>query len=92
VQYHPELPLSEIAAAVRRQSNELMEAGLVNDRDEAEAYALRVEALHRDPRRRDAAWQLGLDAQVTDLAPRSIELRNFVDHLVGPMRGQRGRG
>jgi GMP synthase (glutamine-hydrolysing) len=92
VQYHPELPLSEIAAAVRRQSNELMEAGLVNDKDEVEAYALRVEALHRDPKRRDAAWQLGLDAQVADAALRSIELRNFVDHLVGPTRGQRGRG
>ncbi|WP_202397233.1 type 1 glutamine amidotransferase [Teichococcus coralli] len=91
VQYHPELPLSEIAAALRRQSAALMEAGLARDEGEVEAYAARVDALHRDPRRRDAAWQLGLDAQVADPAQRSIELRNFVEHLVGPTRGQRGR-
>ncbi|WP_426954327.1 type 1 glutamine amidotransferase [Muricoccus radiodurans] len=92
VQYHPELPLAEIAAALRRQADELMEAGLAHDEGEVEAYAGRVEALHHDPSRRDAAWQLGLDAQVVDPALRSIELRNFVEHLVGPIRGRRGRG
>jgi GMP synthase (glutamine-hydrolysing) len=92
VQYHPELPLSDVAAALRRQSDELMKAGFARDEGEVEAYAARVEALHNDPKRRDAAWQLGLDAQVADPALRSIELRNFIDHLVRPTRAQRGRG
>jgi GMP synthase (glutamine-hydrolysing) len=92
VQYHPELPLSDVAAALRRQSDELMKTGFARDEGEVEAYAARVEALHNDPKRRDAAWQLGLDAQVADPALRSMELRNFVDHLVRPTRAQRGRG
>jgi GMP synthase (glutamine-hydrolysing) len=92
VQYHPELPLSDIAAALRRQSAELMDAGFARDEQEVESYVARIEALHDDPERRDAAWQLGLDAQVADPALRSIELRNFIEHLVRPTRAQRGRG
>lgn len=91
VQYHPELPLDEIAAALRRQSGELVEQRLALDDRDVDAYAARIEALHRDPTRRDAAWHLGLDAQVTDPALRSIELRNFVEHLVKPTRSRRGR-
>jgi GMP synthase (glutamine-hydrolysing) len=92
VQYHPELPLSDIAAALRRQSEELIKAGFVQDEGEVEAYAARIDALHENPARRDAAWQLGLDAQVTDPALRSLELRNFIEHLVRPTQGRRGRG
>jgi GMP synthase (glutamine-hydrolysing) len=92
VQYHPELPLSDVAAALRRQSDELMKAGFARNEGEVEAYAARVEALHDYPKRRDAAWQLGLDAQVADPALRSIELRNFIDHLVRSTQAQRGRG
>ena len=91
VQYHPELPLNEIAGALRRQSDDLVEDGFVRDGREVDAYAARIEALHHDPGRRDVAWQLGLDAQVTDPASRSVELRNFVAHLVTPTRSRRGR-
>ena len=51
-----------------------------------------VDALAREPERLDLAWRLGLDAQVTVDANRRMELRNFIDHLVAPTRGQRGRG
>jgi GMP synthase (glutamine-hydrolysing) len=91
VQYHPELPLSEIAAALRRQTEDLMQQGLALDERAVEAQAARIEALHHAPGRRDAAWQLGLDEQVTDPAIRSLELRNFVKHLVKPTRSARGR-
>lgn len=75
VQYHPELPLSDIAAAVRRQSETLVEQGLV----------------HNEPERPDLAWQLGVDHQVTSPANRQTELRNFVRYLVEPTRSNRGR-
>ncbi|WP_376100083.1 gamma-glutamyl-gamma-aminobutyrate hydrolase family protein [Roseomonas sp. CCTCC AB2023176] len=91
VQYHPELPLSDIAAALRRQVDDLRESGLALDERAVETYAARVAALHHDPARRDVAWQLGLDEQVADPARRSIELRNFVEHLVKPTRSARGR-
>jgi len=92
VQYHPELSLHEIAAALRRQAGSLVSEGLAASRAAAETHADRVEALAREPGRRDLAWQLGLDAQVTDPALRQLELRNFLRHLVEPVRTARGRG
>ncbi len=77
---------------MRRQAGDLVEQGLVRDRAAAEDYAGLIEALDRDPGRRDLAWQLGLDQQVTDPALRQAELRNFVEHLVRPTRNRRGRG
>ena len=91
VQYHPELPLSDIAAAVRRQSSDLVEQGLVRDAGEAEDYASLIEALGHEPERRDLAWQLGVDRQVTNAAIRQTELRNFMRYLVEPTRSHRGR-
>jgi GMP synthase (glutamine-hydrolysing) len=51
-----------------------------------------VEALHEAPERRDLAWRLGLDEQVTEPLKRMTELRNFLDRLVLPTRAARGRG
>lgn len=93
VQYHPELPLDEIAGAgaMRRQACDLVEQGLAKDEGSVEAYAGLIEALHRESSRRDLAWQLGLDEQVTDPALRQAELRNFIEYLVLPTRRSRGR-
>ena len=91
VQYHPELTLGEVAAALRRQASDLVEQGLARDGRAVEEHAGRIEALHREPSRRDLAWQLGLDEQVTDPALRRTELRNFVERLVRPTMEARGR-
>ena len=91
VQYHPELTLGEIAAALRRQASDLVEQGLARDGRAVDEHAGRIEALHREPSRRDLAWQLGLDEQVTDPALRQTELRNFVERLVRPTMEARGR-
>jgi GMP synthase (glutamine-hydrolysing) len=92
VQYHPELSLEEIAAALRRQTDDLIENGLATSPDDIEAHAKLVEALGAEPDRRDLAWRLGLDDQVTNLAYRRTELRNFIDLLVRPTVSRRGRG
>ena len=81
VQYHPEIGLDEVAGALRRQAGSLVEAELARSRDDVEAYARQVEALHREPGRRDLAWRLGLDEQVTDERLRLAELRNFIEEL-----------
>jgi GMP synthase (glutamine-hydrolysing) len=81
VQYHPELALDEVAAALRRQADSLIETGLALSRDDVESFANDVDALHREPRRRDLAWRLGLDEQVTDTAKRQRELQNFIKVL-----------
>jgi GMP synthase (glutamine-hydrolysing) len=92
VQYHPEISLREVAAALRRQADDLVEHGVAQNEADVEAQAMLIEALHQDPSRRDLAWRLGLDDQVSDDAQRMTELRNFIVHLVLPTRSARGRG
>lgn len=91
VQYHPEISLREVAAALRRQSADLIEHGLAREEADVEAHAALVEELHDDPARRDIAWRLGLDDQVIDEKLRMNELRNFISHLVLPIKSDRGR-
>lgn len=92
VQYHPEISLFEVAAALRRQSDDLIEHKLATSEGDIEQQARLVEGLHEAPDRRDLAWRLGLDAQVTVPALRTAEIRNFIDALVHPTRAARGRG
>ena len=92
VQYHPELSLGEVAAALRRQSQDLIEHGLARSDEDVERIAGLVDGLDHDPGRADLAWQLGLDRQVTDVWQRRTELRNFVEYLVKPTMIRRGRG
>jgi GMP synthase (glutamine-hydrolysing) len=89
VQYHPELSLEEVAPALRRQADVLLKDGLARDRGALEAFAGLVEALAEAPDRRDLAWQLGLDAQVTETKLRRLELRNFIDRLAAARRDAR---
>lgn len=89
VQYHPEIGLDEVTGALRRQADSLVESGLARTRSEVEDQADLVEALHREPGRRDLAWRLGLDDQVTVDELRQAELRNFVALLAIPIRDDR---
>jgi GMP synthase (glutamine-hydrolysing) len=90
VQYHPELTLGEIAASFRRQGNDLIEEGLCADKNDVERFAGRVAALGVEPHRRDLAWQLGLDAEMTDPVRRTRELGNFIERVVRPRARERG--
>jgi GMP synthase (glutamine-hydrolysing) len=91
VQYHPEISLREVAAALRRQAEDLIEHGLARDELDVATHAAVVDALHQEPERRDLAWRLGLNEQVTDPMRRMTELRNFLTHLVLPTCSARGR-
>jgi GMP synthase (glutamine-hydrolysing) len=81
VQYHPELDLSDIAASIRRQSDDVMEQGLADSREAIETYARTLETLDRQPERLDLAWQIGVDEQVTEPRRRQVELVNFLRFL-----------
>jgi GMP synthase (glutamine-hydrolysing) len=91
VQYHPEIGLDEVAAALRRQSGDLIEAGLARSRDDIERYAAEIEVLHREPERHDIAWRLGVDEEVKDAERRRAEMRNFIERLAKPGRSARCR-
>lgn len=91
VQYHPELSLGEIAAALRRQVDDLAE-GEADSREAIERRADLFDQLEREPQREDLAAELGVGADVTNRERRRLELRNFIAHLAGPTRSARGRG
>ena len=79
VQYHPELTLQEIAAAMRRQSDDIIEQGLAPSETAVGEQADLLETLGDDPDRVDLAWRLGIDPQITDPANRHRELANFIE-------------
>ncbi len=81
VQYHPELALGEIAVALRRQAEDIVEAGLAETAGDVEHRADQLDALHHDPDRRSLLWALGVDREFADEARRRIELTNFLDHF-----------
>lgn len=89
VQYHPELAPGEIAAALRRGAETLVEQGLAETPDEVEAQAALFDRLHRDPDSRSARWRLGVGDDVAVEAERRTELMNFLEHLVAPTRQAR---
>lgn len=91
VQYHPEIPLDELAQAIRRQAEGLVARGLARDAAAVEEQAALVEALGREPERLDLAWRLGVDREITETGRRRVELGNFIRHLVNPTRSRRGR-
>ncbi|MFD1304068.1 type 1 glutamine amidotransferase [Methylobacterium marchantiae] len=82
VQYHPEIGLDEVGGALRRQASSLVESGLARTCAAVEEQAVLIDAFHREPQRRDLAWRLGLDDQVSDSEKRQIEIRNFINALL----------
>ncbi|SOB86613.1 GMP synthase (glutamine-hydrolysing) [Sphingomonas guangdongensis] len=78
VQYHPELAPGEIAAALRRQAADLVDAGLGEGEAEIEERAGLLDRLHRNPDSRSARWLLGVDDEFAVEARRRRELINFL--------------
>lgn len=92
VQYHPEYPLREVAAIVRRAGINLVTEGFFPDTDSLSGYAAELDALDRNPDDRDLAARHGIDGAVLDKPMRVRELTNWIEHQVLPTRARRGRG
>lgn len=88
VQYHPEYSFAEVASIVERRAAALVREGLVPDQDAALAAAREWRALDED---KGAAWRLGLGDSVLTQQARGLELTNFIDSCVRPMKSARGR-
>ncbi len=78
VQYHPELTIGEIAASLRRQTDDLIAQDMARDRVAIEFYAALLDELHDDATRRDIAWRIGIDDEIIDEKKRTSELRSFL--------------
>lgn len=78
VQYHPEYPLSEIAAIIRRIPS-LVAEGFFESESGRMAYAGELDLLGREPGRTSLAWRLGIDGDVLDEQGRTREIANWVE-------------
>jgi GMP synthase (glutamine-hydrolysing) len=92
VQYHPEYPLREIAAIVRRIGTRLIEEGFFSDAKDIQTYARDLDALDRDPDCKRLYWRHGVSKNVLDKKLRVGEVANWIEFQVLPMRVKRGRG
>ncbi|MGB3737810.1 MAG: gamma-glutamyl-gamma-aminobutyrate hydrolase family protein [Pontixanthobacter sp.] len=81
VQYHPELSIGEIGAALKRQADTLVQSGLAKDTGKVSDQAALYLALDRDPANIPLRWRLGVDGEFADEGRRRLELRNFIRAL-----------
>jgi GMP synthase (glutamine-hydrolysing) len=92
VQYHPEYPLSEVAAIVRRIGTRLIEEGFFADEIDMKSYANDLDILDRDPDCKRLVWRHGISQNILDKKRRVSEVANWIEYQVLPTRGKRGRG
>lgn len=89
LQYHPEYDLHELARLTWCRIDRLQKLGFFRDREAGELYVNLLETLHQDPSRKDIAWLLGIDEDVTNDDVRLAEVRNWIDMLVLPTKAKR---
>ncbi|MEE2778159.1 MAG: type 1 glutamine amidotransferase [Acidobacteriota bacterium] len=89
IQYHPEYDLREIAALARLRREELIEQGSFGTRWEVRSWVEAAETLEDAEDREDLKDVLGARASVLEPGPRTLEVRNWIDHAVKPRRADR---
>jgi GMP synthase (glutamine-hydrolysing) len=92
VQYHPEYPLRELAAIVRRIGTGLIAEGFFADANEVKTFAQELDTLDKDPSCKRLAWRNGISTNVLDKKLRTGEIANWIEFQVLPTRVKRGRG
>jgi GMP synthase (glutamine-hydrolysing) len=92
VQYHPEYPLREIAAIVRRIGKRLIEEGFFLDEGDIKNFSGDLDALDQNPADKRLAWRHGISNNVLDTRLRVSEVANWIEYHVLPKRAKRGRG
>jgi GMP synthase (glutamine-hydrolysing) len=86
VQYHPEYDLHELARLIIAREPKLLKHGFFRSHEDLQAYVDRLEALHREPDRKDLRWQLGIGDDIIDPVIRQLEFANWVRHHFGDER------
>ena len=84
LQYHPEYNLHEMARLMFCRLEKLVKLKLFADKAAGLAHIDQLEALYVDPSRADIASALGLTPDVMAASLRTVEVRNWINHLVLP--------
>ncbi|MBC2669560.1 type 1 glutamine amidotransferase [Novosphingobium piscinae] len=86
VQYHPEFDLQQLVQIYTLYADDMVAQGFFADQAELRAYCDKIAALAADPDRMGLAWQLGIDADVTDDRVRRAEIIAWIEACVLPAR------
>ena len=84
LQYHPEYDLHEMARLMFCRLEKLVKLNFFEDEPAGLAHIDQLEALYADPSRTDIASALDIKADVIDELLRTVEVRNWINHLVLP--------
>ena len=84
LQYHPEYDLHEMARLMFCRMEKLIRLGFFADEAEGLAHIDQLEGLHADPSRDDIIAALDIKPTVLDESLRTVEARNWINHLVLP--------
>jgi len=84
-QYHPEYNLHEMARLIVAREKKLIKAGFFRSREDMMELVERMEALAKEPDRKDLRWQLAIDDDVLSDSIRQCEFVNWINKLVLPM-------
>ncbi|PCI37548.1 MAG: glutamine amidotransferase [Elusimicrobia bacterium] len=83
VQYHPEYDLSEMARLIVSRRPKLLKTGFFANDLDLDRYVEKLEALHKDPHRKDLRWQLDVDDDVISPEIRQYEFAAWLKACVG---------
>jgi GMP synthase (glutamine-hydrolysing) len=87
-QYHCEYNLHEIARLTVAREKKLVAAGFFRSHEDLADLVDRMEALAKEPNRKDLRWQLAIDDDVLDDSIRQCEFVNWLKKLVLPTAGR----
>jgi len=87
-QYHCEYNLHEMARLIVAREERLIKAGFFRDHEDTMELVDRMEALAKEPHRKDLRWQLAIDDDVLSDSIRQCEFVNWVKKLVLPTAGR----
>lgn len=86
-QYHCEYDLHEMARLIVAREKKLIAAGFFRDHEDLVELVERMEALAKEPNRKDLRWQLAIDDDVLSDSIRQCEFVNWLNKLVLPTAG-----
>jgi GMP synthase (glutamine-hydrolysing) len=86
-QYHCEYDLHEMARLIVAREKKLIAAGFFRSRDDLIELVDRMEALYKEPNRKDLRWQLAIDDDILSDSIRQCEFVNWLNKLVLPTAG-----
>ncbi len=87
-QYHCEYNLHEVARLTVAREKKLVAAGFFRGHEDLMDLVNRMEALAREPDRKDLRWQLAIDDDVLSDSIRQCEFINWINKLVLPAAGR----